>query len=423
MAKIPKKDNSYDVIVIGGGASGMMAAGRAGECGARVLLLEKNDRLGEKLLITGGGRSNITNHELDNRKLLAHFKDRAKFLFSPFAQFSVKETLDFFHQHGMETKLEAEGRMFPKTEKAETVWKTLLDYLREGRVSVRSNAPVKGFLAKDGRILGVKLSDNELLSAKSYILATGGTSRPETGSTGDGFKWLLKLGHSVRLPDPALVPIRTKEAWGHGLAGLSFAEARVAVVQNDKRHHLKTGKLLFTHTGLSGPLILNMSKDIRELLQYGSVTLLIDLFPKSDQGSLDKHVQEIFRKEQNRLLKNVLPELVPKTLAQVLPTLLGLDPTKEVNKVSREERLSIVKFLKAIPLTPTGILGVDKAITASGGVALSEIDLRTMASRKYEELFVVGDVLDIERPSGGYSLQLCWTTGWVAGTHAATRPS
>lgn len=422
MANKPKKEDIFDVIVIGGGASGMMAAGRAGELGARVLLLEKNSRLGEKLLITGGGRSNITNHELDNRKLLTNFKDRSKFLFSPFSQFSVKEALQFFHDRGMDTKQEAEGRMFPATEKAETVWETLVDYIRDGKVRVQSNAEVTGFVVKNNAIAGVKMKNGETLSASSYILATGGASRPETGSTGDGFKWLTKLGHTVRIPTPSLVPITTAETWGHQLSGLSFKEARVSVIQHDRVHAKKVGKLLFTHVGLSGPLILNMSRDIGELLKYGKVTVEIDLFPKMDRGTLDRHIQEIFKDEQNKKLKNILGLIVPKALGEALPSLLLLDGEKEVNKVTKVERTTLAKFLKAIPLSVTGILGPEKAVVVSGGLILEEVDVRSMRSKKYHNLFVVGDILDIDRPSGGYSLQLCWTTGWVAGTHS-TQPS
>ena len=409
----------WDVIVVGGGASGMMAAGRAAELGAKVLVLEKNSRLGEKLLITGGGRSNITNQEFDNRKLLTKFKDKSQFLFSPFAQFSVKETLAFFHKHGMETKLEAEGRMFPASEKAETVWQTLVAYLKEGGVKVRSNSEVKGFATADGKITGVRLKGSEILTARSYILATGGSSRPETGSTGDGFKWLLKLGHRVKLPEPALVPIKTKEKWAHKLSGLSFKDVRATLMQNGNIHGKQVGKILFTHVGLSGPLILNMSKDIGELLKYGVVELYIDLFPKMDNGTLDRHVQEIFKAAQNKKLKNVLDKVVPSALALAAIPLLKLDGDKELNKVSKAERTVIVKFLKAIPLTPTALLGTEKAVVVSGGIDLKEVDVKTMRSQKYPNLYLVGDVLDIDRPSGGYSLQLCWTTGFVAGTHAA----
>lgn len=416
-----RSTEKYDVIVLGGGPAGMMAAGTAAAQGARVLLLEKNGDLGKKLLITGGGRSNITNNEPDVRKFLEKFKGKGKFLFSAFAQFGVRETLDFFHARGMPTKLEAEGRVFPKTEKAASVLETLRAYMNDASVKVRCNAEVLGFQITKNMITGVKLKNGEILSARSYILSTGGTSRPETGSTGDGFRWLTEIGHTVKKPDPALVPIRTKEAWAHKLAGLSFKEARVAIFQNSALQGSHTGKILFTHVGLSGPLILNMSKDIGELLKYGNVALTIDLFPKQDPGALDRSLQMTFQKLQNKKLKNVLSEIVPPVLARRLPEHLMLDGEKEVNKVSRTERLALVKFLKAIPLTPVGILGLAKAVVVSGGVDLTEVDFRTMCSTKYENLYLVGDILDIDRPSGGYSLQLCWTTGWVAGRHAGEK--
>jgi predicted Rossmann fold flavoprotein len=413
-------NKTYDVIVIGGGPAGMMAAGKAAELGARVLLVEKNPAPGKKLLITGGGRSNITNDEKDDRKLLAKYGTKGKFLFSAFAQFDVEATLNFFHTHGMPTKLEAEGRVFPATEKAESVWQCLVAYMKAGRVTMRTNAEVTGFQLDKGVIAGVKLRGAETLSASTYILATGGTSRPETGSTGEGFHWLKKIGHTVKMPEPALVPIRTKEVWAHKLSGLSFKEAKVSTFARGIPQHARIGKILFTHVGLSGPLILNMSKDIGEQLKYGDTTLTIDIFPKLDNGALDRFIQEKFRIAQNKKLKNVFSDIVPSALAHILPDLLKLDPEKEVNKVSRTERMSIIKFLKSVPLTPTGLLGVEKAVVVSGGVDLKEVDFKTMRSRLHKNLCIIGDVLDIDRPSGGYSLQLCWTTGFVAGTHAAT---
>lgn len=417
---------AYDLIVIGGGPAGMMAAGVAASQGARVLLLEKNLSLGKKLLITGGGRSNVTNNEPDNRKLLAKYGTKGKFLFSAFAQYGVTETLEFFHTHGMPTKLEAEGRVFPATEKAESVWNCLVSHMKSHRVTVRTNAEVNGFHIQKNMIAGVKLKGDgketdEIIRGGAYVLATGGTSRPETGSTGEGFKWLKQLGHKVATPVPALVPIRTKEAWAHKLSGLAWKEAKVSTFARGIFQQSAIGKILFTHVGLSGPLILNMSREIGELLKWGDVTLTIDCFPKLDNGTLDRAIQETFRENQNKKLKNVLGGIVPSTLANVLPELLKLDPEKEVNKVSRAERMTIIKFLKAIPLTPTGLLGVDKAVVVSGGVDLTEVDFRTMRSRLHENLFIIGDVLDIDRPSGGYSLQLCWTTGFVAGTHAAEK--
>jgi len=418
MAKEKRPTEKYDVIVIGGGPAGMMAGGATAAKGAEVLLLEKNSGLGKKLLITGGGRSNVTNDERDVRKFLEKFKEKGKFLFSAFTQFGVSETLDFFHAHEMPTRLEAEGRVFPKTEKAGSVLEALRLFMKKGGVHVRCGAEVSGFRVANGVITGVKLKNGELFSAKSYILSTGGTSRPETGSTGDGFRWLTRLGHTVEKSNPALVPIRTKEAWAHKLAGLSFKEARVSIFQNNALQGSRVGKILFTHVGLSGPLILNMSKDIGELLKYGNVALKIDLFPKLDHGALDRSLQATFQKLQNKKLKNVLPEIVPPMLARLLSGHLNLDGDKETNKVSRTERIVLVKFLKALLLTPTGVLGLEKAVVVSGGIPLTEIDARTMRSTKYDNLYLIGDILDIDRPSGGYSLQLCWTSGWIAGTDA-----
>ncbi|OGZ06989.1 MAG: hypothetical protein A2942_02685 [Candidatus Lloydbacteria bacterium RIFCSPLOWO2_01_FULL_50_20] len=415
------ENENFDVIVIGGGPGGMMAAGRAAESGAKVLLLEKNPALGKKLLLSGGGRSNITNNELSVRKFLEKFKGKGKFLFSAFSQFGVGETLDFFHAHGMPTKLEAEGRVFPKTERSASVHDALRVYMKKWGVVVHCNSEVSGFQTVNGAIVGIKLKNGQHLSARSYILSTGGTSRPDTGSTGDGFQWLKKFGHSVRQPTPALVPIRTKEMWAHKLTGISFKEAKASMLQNGVPQRTRTGKILFTHIGLSGPLILNMSKDIGELLKYGKVALVLDLFPRLDHGALDRSFQATFQKLQNKKLKNVLPEIVPAAFARLLPELLKLDGNKEINKVSRTERMVLVKFLKAISLTPTGVLGLEKAVVISGGVPLTEVDTRTMRSKKHGNLYLIGDIIDIDRPSGGYSLQFCWTTGWVAGTYAAKK--
>jgi len=413
----------YDVVVIGGGPAGMMAAGRAAQCGARVLLLEKNNALGQKLLITGGGRCNLTNAEFDVNVFLNKFKDSAKFLFSPFSQFGVEDTLDFFHERGMETKVEAEKRVFPVTDKAESVFAVLREYLREGDVTVLSNTSVTGFsVSEEGEIDGVLLQNGEKIQAHSYILATGGQSHPETGSTGDGFQWLKKIGHTIIESQAVLVPITTKEKWAHSLSGVSLADAKITLFQNDqdgKRKKVckaKKGKLLFTHFGLSGPLILNMSKDISEFLRYGEVFVSLDLLPEMDFGILDKKIQEIFDHNKNKKIKNVLGELALPAFSEALLELSKIDGEKMVNAVSKEERLMLGRIAKDMCLSVTGLLGAEKAIVTSGGVDLKEVDLKTMRSRLFPHLYFVGDLLNIDRPSGGYSLQLCWTTGFVAGT-------
>lgn len=409
----------YDVVVIGGGPAGMMAAGRAAELGARVLLLEKNPTLGKKLLITGGGRSNVTNAEFDEHVLLAKFKGAAKFLFSPFSQFGVQEALDFFHTHGMPTKVEAEKRVFPESDRAQSVWDALAQYMRAGKVAIKTESEVAGLETADGNISGVRLKNGESIEAGAYILATGGKSRPETGSTGEGFDWLRAIGHQVSEPRAALVPLRIREKWVHKLSGLSFPEAKLTVYRKNEKQEGKRGKILFTHFGLSGPLVLNMSRDISESLQYGEVKLSIDLWPQMNIGELDKSVRTLFEGEKNKQVKNSLDGFIPTLLIPVILKLCKIDPEKPVHSVSRDERLALVRRLKDLSMTVSGLLGADKAVVTSGGVMLEEVDFKYMRSRLYPNLYLVGDVLNIDRPSGGYSLQLCWTTGFVAGTAAA----
>lgn len=412
---------NYDVIVIGGGPAGMMAAGRAAELGARVLLLEKNPGLGKKLLITGGGRCNVTNAEFDQHIFLEKFRQNAKFLFSSFSQFGVSDTFEFFEGQGMPMKVEAEKRAFPKSEKASSVLEALEKYMALGKVTVQSGAEVVGLEGDGGILSGVRLKDGTLLEAQSYVLATGGKSRPETGSTGEGFEWLRSIGHTVLESDPSLVPVKIKEEWVRKLSGLSLKDVKLTLLQNNKKQVSKKGKMLFTHFGLSGPLVLNMSKDIGELLKYGSVEVSLDLMPTLDSGATDRRIQEVFREFQNKKVKNTLSELVMPTLAPVLIELSGIDGEMFVNKVPREERLKLTRLLKDLRMTVTGLLGVEKAIVTSGGVTLEEVDFKTMQSRICPNLYVVGDILNIDRPSGGYSLQLCFTTGFVAGTAAATQ--
>ncbi len=412
------KLRGYDVIVAGGGAAGMMAAGRAAERGRRVLLLEKNTRLGKKLSITGGGRCNITNAEEDRHLLLSHYGSAAKFLFSPFSQFGVKETFAFFEAHGLPLVVQANQRAFPATEKAVDVVRVLEKYLRTGRAEVRIGAKVIGFTQQANQITGVNI-DGEILTAESYILATGGQSHPETGSTGDGFRWLEKLGHSVKSPTPTIVPLASPDRWVRSLAGVSLDNAKITFfVTGEKRLVLK-GRVLCTHFGLSGPLILNAAGKVSDLLHAGSVTAAIDLWPTEDLGALDKRVTGVFDGNKNKALKNVLKLIVPAgTSAAILTLLTEIDGEKKVHSISKTERKTIVHLLKALSLSITGLMGYERAVVADGGLALMEIDPKTMRSRKYPNLFITGDLLDISRPSGGYSLQLCWTTGWVAGSHA-----
>ncbi len=406
--------NTWDVVVIGGGPSGMMAAGRAAELGKKVLLLEKNESLGKKLLITGGGRCNVTNGELDTRTLLKKFKDNDKFLFSAFSKWSVQETLSFFHSRNMPTKVENEKRIFPVSDSSTSVLNVLLEYIKEGNI-----------------ITSLELKNGDLLYAKNFIVATGGTSHPETGSTGDGFVWLKELGHKISDSIASLVPVALNESWLAELQGVTLPEAKISVLQNNvkqaiylgeaKRQKPKVvhiGKVLFTHFGISGPTILNMSKDIGELVKYGDTYISLDILPSLDHGTLNKNLNDLFRAESNKKLKNcfgMIDPSIPNKLIQLVIEKSGVNPDTFAHSVTREDRLTLIETCKNFKMKIKGLLGTDKAIVSSGGVPPTEVDFKNMKSRIYDNLYLIGDVLDIDRPSGGYSLQLCWTTGFVAG--------
>ena len=423
--------NTWDVVVIGGGPSGMMAAGRAAELGKKVLLLEKNESLGKKLLITGGGRCNVTNGELDTRTLLKKFKENDKFLFSAFSKWSVQETLSFFHSRNMPTKVENEKRVFPVSNSSVSVLNVLLEYIKEGNVTVQSNAPVKKIYTDGNVITHVELKGGEIIKASSFVLATGGTSHPETGSTGDGFVWLKELGHTVTEPTASLVPVALDVPWLVTLQGVTLTDAKISVLQNNtkqamyvgesKRQKPKlvhSGKVLFTHFGISGPTILNMSKDIGELVKYGDTYISLDILPTLDHGTLNKKLNDLFRTESNKKLKNcfgMIDENIPKALMQIIIEKSNINPDTFAHSVTREDRLKLIDTCKNFTMKVKGLLGKDKAIVSSGGVPPVEVDFKTMKSRQFNNLYLIGDVLDIDRPSGGYSLQLCWTTGFVAG--------
>lgn len=414
----------WDVVVVGGGPSGMMAAGRAAECGKKVLLLEKNPGLGKKLLITGGGRCNVTNNKPEPRVLLSRYKDGGKFLASPVAQFGVTETLNFFHARGMEVKEENEGRMFPVSNSAETVWNVLAEYMKKSGVTVRTGVEVKG-IQKNADLFTISFVQGTVV-ARSCVVATGGTSRPETGSTGEGFRWLKKLGHTIHESDASLVPIALKDTWIKKAAGVTLQDIKLTVFKNGTKESAHKGKILFTHVGVSGPTILNMSREVGELLggegsDYApsrpEVVISLDMYPTEDIGTLRARVQQHLVEHSNKKIKNVLSAFVPPALIEAVLVLSRIDPETPNHSVCTEERKNLVSVLKNIPLHVKGLLGKDKAIVSSGGVDLREVDFKTMESTKVPNLYVVGDVLNIDRPSGGYSLQLCWTTGYVAGSN------
>lgn len=424
-----KSSEQFDVVVIGGGPAGMMAAGRAAERGRNVLLLEKNSTLGKKLLITGGGRCNVTNNKPEIRTMLAQYKKSDKFLFSAFSQFGVVETLKFFNDRGMATKEEAEGRIFPVSDKSKSVLDVLVQYMKDGGVEVCADSSVAGITFEEaaGQMI-IALGDGSKIFAQSCIVATGGVSHPETGSTGEGFQWLQTLGHQIIKNDMALVPIAIKDSWVGSLAGLTLNDIKLTTFKNDIRQKSYSGRLLFTHVGISGPSVLNMSREVGELLHdlegsayaksiVNDVVITLDLFPHEDVGVLRKRVQAVLIEQSNKKLKNSLSELIAPALVDTILMLSRIDGETPNHSVRTEERKALVSMLKSVPMNVAGLLGKEKAIVSSGGVALKEIDFKTMQSRLIPALYLVGDVLDVDRPSGGYSLQLCWTTGYVAGSN------
>ena len=406
----------YDVIVIGGGASGMMAAGRAAERGKSVLLLEKNTALGKKLDITGGGRCNITNAEFERHAFAKHYGSAEQFLYSPLSQFGVQDTFDFFAQRGLPLIIEARKRAFPETQKSPDVTRVMKKYLTDAGATFMTQAAVKSLVFAGNRITEAKTAKGTFV-ADTFIIATGGVSHQETGSTGDGLKWLKELGHSVHDPTPTIVPLKVSEKWAKSLAGISLERMKISFFADGKRAFSKTGKILFTHFGLSGPLILNCASEVAELLKYADVSATIDMFPDTDFAALERQVIAKIDANKNKDFKNVLAEIVPNGMTKGILVLLALsDANLKAHSMTKEERKRLVHLLKGAPLTISGLMGFDRAVISDGGVPLTEVDTRTMRSLKIENLYLTGDVLHINRPSGGYSLQLCWTTGFVAGS-------
>jgi predicted Rossmann fold flavoprotein len=412
------KKEQFDLVVIGGGAAGMMMAGRAASFGAKVLLLEKNRKLGKKLGISGGGRCNITNAEMDTRKLLENFGDSKKFLFSPFSQFGVKETFDFFENLNLPLVVESRKRAFPKSQSAEDVVEVMENYVRDNNAEIHMNAKVISVNKREDGLYLVKTKKGYEFVAKNIAIAAGGLAAPNTGSTGDGFKFLQTLGHRVYEPSPNIVPLTTNDEWVYELSGISLSFMKLSFIQFGKVKIKKVGKILFTHFGISGPLVLNSANEVIELLHAGPVLASIDLFPDTNEGELERRVLNLFELNKNKQLKNILGGLLPKNMVVTILSLPHLNlSAREVNSVTKEERKVLVKTIKNLQFEITGTLGYEDAVIADGGVALEEVDFKTMESKIHKGLYLLGDTLCINRPSGGYSLQMCWTTGFVAGTH------
>lgn len=416
--KLPKSatPTTFDVVVIGGGAAGMMAAATAAARGLHVLVVEKNAILGRKLALTGGGRCNITNNKPDVRTMLAQYGGAGKFLFSTFSQHAVTESLAWFAARGVPVKEENEGRLFPVTESAETVRHALVTELEHTGVAVRCQQAVES-LHYDAPSKQFTITTTAgVITSTACILATGGIARPDTGSTGDGYPWLQAFGHTVIPNSNALVPITLQSSWTKTLSGLTLPEVRVSVSAYETKQFARTGRLLFTHVGVSGPLILNMSAAVRDYLDHTSVTLYLDVFPQYDAGELKEYFQTILA--SNKQLHNILAAVLPRQFVTAVLKELKIDGSISGHSVVRADRTRLRQYLQRIPLPVKGLLGADKAVVSAGGVALEEVDFKTMESKLIPNLHMVGDVLNINRPSGGYSLQICWSTGYVAGMHA-----
>lgn len=404
-----------DVVVIGGGPAGMMAAGRAAERGKSVLLLEKNNSLGKKLLITGGGRCNVTNNKPETENLVSSYKGRPKALFSVFSRYGVEQTLQFFNSRGMETKVEAHDRVFPASDKAQSVWDVLVEYMNSTKVTIQTDSAVQKLSVDESKgLITIHTKDRQIIT-KSCIIATGGLSRPETGSTGDGYKWLSNLGHEIVDNSLALVPIATKETWVESISGMSLPDVKISVWQEGKPKEKKRGPVLFTHFGLSGPIILNLSSTIGELLENGEVTIQLDLQPDLEFTELKDKFHAILQKESNKQLKNSLGKLVTPGFVKILLQISKVNGDTPNHSVTKEDRRKLIHLLKGVPLTVKGLLGADKAVISAGGVKQEEVNFQTMESKIVPNLYIVGDLLNIDKPSGGYSLQLCWSTGYIAG--------
>jgi predicted Rossmann fold flavoprotein len=408
----------YDIAVVGGGPAGMMAAGRAAKLGAKVVLIEKNETLGKKLMITGKGRCNFTHNEFDIRKFAEKFGRSGRFLYSALAVFGVREVIDFFKSRGVKGRVEQGDRIFPEKGNAQDILNVLVKYLEEGKVNILLNNEVVGFKQEKGKISQALLRDRQI-SAEKYIICVGGKAYPQTGSIGDGYRWAEQLGHTVIPPVPALNPVKTSEKWVKELQGLSLKNVSLKLFQNGKKQDERFGEMLFTHFGVSGPIVMDMSKNIGALLKKGPLKLILDLKPALDFKKLDKRIQRDFQEFKGRMFKNSLKGLLPLSMIPVIIKLSGVEPEKKVDYISREERNKLVHLLKELELTPTGLLGFKWSVVTSGGVALKEVNPNTMGSKKVENLYFAGEILDLDGPSGGYNLQKCWSTGYLAGESAA----
>ncbi|MGN0667338.1 MAG: NAD(P)/FAD-dependent oxidoreductase [Huintestinicola sp.] len=405
----------YDVIIIGGGAAGLMAAVTAADCGRQVLLFEKNSRVGRKLLITGKGRCNVTNN-CTREEFMDNVPCNNRFLYSAYSAFDSSDVMDFFEALGVPLKTERGNRVFPVSDKAEDIVRAFERALsqRTGMITVK-NAAVTRVVREGGAVTGV-ISDKMMYSAPSVIIACGGRSYPKTGSDGDGFRFAKELGHTVVPLRPSLVPMISEESYCGEMMGLSLKNVTLTLkdTKENKVMFSEMGEMLFTHFGVSGPLVLSASGHIRKM-ERGRYKLFIDLKPALDEKTLDARIQRDFAENANRDFANSLGKLLPAKLIPVAVRLSGIDGGKKVNQISRKERMDFMQLLKSFPVTIKDFRSIDEAIVTGGGVAVSEINPKTMESKLVSGLYFAGEVIDVDAYTGGFNLQIAFSTGHAAG--------
>ena len=404
------------VLVVGGGPAGMMAAIQAAKQGNAVTLLEQNEKLGKKLFITGKGRCNVTN-DCDVTELFDSVVSNKKFLYSAFYSFSNQDVKDFFEEQGLRLKVERGRRVFPASDKSSDVIKALGNALKKLEVKIRLRTRVDKVLTENDIVCGVRLSDGECLNADKVILATGGVSYKSTGSDGSGLVMAEKLGHQVTKLRPGLVGMCTKEAWVRDMQGLTLKNVAVSIgkKQGKKPLYEDFGELLFTHYGVSGPMILSASSRLGDELEKEDLYIKIDLKPALSKKQLDSRILRDFEERKNADLSNAMVHLLPKSMIPVMLHVCGLDPAKKVNEVTRGEREQLVKGMKEFPLTINGLRDIQEAIITRGGVTVKEVDPSTMESKIVKNLYLAGEMLDLDALTGGYNLQIAWSTGYLAG--------
>jgi len=407
----------YDVAIIGAGPTGLMAALRASELGAHVILIEKNKRLGIKLLLTGGGRCNITHYGLTPKIFSEQFGLNGRFLLSAFNKFGADEIIEFFENNSLKTKIEKDDQVFPQSDRAQDVLDILLKLIKSRKGDIKTNAIVEKIIFSDGKINGLTLENGENISARNYVLATGGKSYPGTGSSGDAYQWLKDLGHSIVPLRPVLTPINLKEKFVQELEGLSVQAGKISLFKNDKKITNLVGDFIFTSSGISGPAVFSLSRYLD--MSLGEYQIILDFFPELNTSEFDHKIQELINKNSNKLFKNIFDGIVAPKLLPVILKLAHISPEKKSNEISRLERQIFINNLKNISLNIKNIGGFDQAMLTAGGVNLKEVNPKTMQSKIIPNLYLAGELLDLDGPTGGYNLQVAWSTGYIAGESAA----